>query len=187
MNKKQQRALYSRLRNEMSDMQRTKGSEKICARLKKLFCEYQVDAYLAFYPLGSEVSLVSFMEELMAEGKELALPKVKGDDMIFYKVCSWEQLEEGCFHVMEPVDSCEEFAFADKKIAVLTPGLVFDTRGYRMGYGKGYYDRFFARHSGLWKIGIGFEEQIASRVETDELDIELDLVVTPNRIIKKSN
>ncbi|MCR5667134.1 MAG: 5-formyltetrahydrofolate cyclo-ligase [Eubacterium sp.] len=187
MNKKQQRAQFAQKRNALLEEERQVFSEQICEQLKQLFSEYEADAFLAFYPLGSEASLVSFMEEVLLKGDELALPKVEGEEIVFYKISSFSQLEEGCFHVMEPKEGCEPFAFEQKKVAVLTPGLVFDADGYRMGYGKGYYDRFFAAHPDVLKVGVAFDVQMALSVVHEEYDVPLDVVVTPGGRKKKAN
>ncbi len=184
MDKAKQRSSFRHRRDNLSEQVREANSYEICKNLKKLFDSKQVDAYLAYYPLGSEASLVAFMEEVLLQQKELALPRTLGEDMTFYVISSLDQVEEGNFHVMEPLLSCAEFSFAQKQIAVLTPGLCFDESGYRMGYGKGYYDRFFAQHPGLLKVGIAFEEQIAKEVITDSHDVPLDYLITEKRIIE---
>ncbi len=78
---------------------------------------------------------------------------------------------------------------SDEKIipqVTLTPLLAFDKDFYRLGYGGGYYDKFFSKVDTL-KVGLAFDEQEVDKIEVDNYDIPLDVIVTPTRILRRLN
>ncbi len=103
----------------------------------------------------------------------LAVPKVTGNTLTFYEIHSLNDLQEGCFHVREPVTdrevACEEMDL------MIVPLSAFDDENHRTGYGKGYYDSVLkrCRHT----CGIAFKEQKVDRIETDPWDVDLDEVI----------
>ncbi len=134
-----------------------------------------------YYPLGSEVSLLGLYDFFLEQGIPLAFPKVKGMDMDFYQVYSMEDFKEGSFHVQEP-ENCK---MAEWEHAVcFTPGTVFDRAGVRFGYGKGYYDRYFAGHSNILRVGIAYENQIEEKLPGEAWDLPMHYLVTEQGIMK---
>lgn len=128
------------------------NSRKICSCLKEFLqtCDYRHIYF--YYPLGSEADILPLAEEVLEQGIEIAFPKVYGEDMSFIQIRDLKNdFKEGAFHIMEPVS---DRAVDWKDACVLVPGLVFDRQGNRIGYGKGYYDRYFSRHSRSVLIGI---------------------------------
>lgn len=159
-------------------------SARICAVIQNS-AEYQKAQTLCFYyPLGQEVNLSALAEECLRNGKSVAFPKVHGDDMAFYQVQSLTELRAGCFHVMEPTS---EKRVTWEQALVLTPGLVFDTQGSRIGYGKGYYDRYFGQYPHLIRIGIAYASQIEAAIESEPQDIKMHEIVTENGFIHGKN
>lgn len=175
-----------KIRNEMDIESRNQCSGQICEKLaqNELFLQAE---YICFYaPLGSEVDVWPLWERARALGKHTAFPKVFGDTMRFFEVTDRGQLAEGCFHVLEPdTDQCEEVS--KKGILVLTPGLMFDETGNRCGYGRGYYDRFFATHPDAVSIGIAFEQQVLAPgiIPVDTYDRPLHYIQTEGRLIER--
>ncbi len=144
-----------------------------------LIDEVDFDEYgdiLFFYPLKGEVSLLALAKQLLDMGKNIAFPRVCGDAMDFYRVKDLERdVKEGSFHVMEPIT--EELADTANAVCFV-PGLVFDPNGYRVGYGKGYYDRYFEKHSGIFKVGICRNKFFVPEIAHDTFDLPVDLVIT---------
>lgn len=105
----------------------------------------------------------------------VALPKVVGSCLEFYYVTSGEDLERGCMQILEPKAGLVKAE--DRKAFVIVPGLAFDRAGYRLGYGRGYYDRFFESENGHYKLGIGFDFQLVSEVPIENWDIPLDQIL----------
>lgn len=95
--------------------------------------------------------------------------------MNYFEVGDFSELEEGAFHVMEPQESRP----ADWEDAlVLVPGVAFDRKKNRMGYGKGYYDRYFAGKTDCVRLGIAYELQVAEQLPTEENDLPMEYLVT---------
>ena len=145
--------------------------------------------FLCFYPYGSEVDLLGLYERLLDIGNDLYFPvsNINIHELTFYKVNDLkDDFHEGAYGIMEPNDNLEQFNGADSSTVVITPGLIFDEECNRIGYGAGYYDRFFASHPDTFKVGVGFEEQIINKLNVGAYDVPLDYVVTNNRLIKRS-
>ena len=133
-----------------------------------------------YYPLKKEVSLLHLYAWLLAEHVPLAFPRVCGDTMEFYQITSMEDFTEGAFHIMEPQMKCPVADFP--KAYCFVPGSVFDLTGNRYGYGKGYYDRYFAQHEKLIRIGTAYEMQVEEWIEAEETDVKMQVLVTETGI-----
>ena len=107
-----------------------------------------------------EVSTYPIMEKAWHLGKKIYVPKVLGDGrMEFVLLKSFEDLEEkGAFGIYEPKDN--EFIDGKELDVLIVPGVVFDEKGYRIGYGGGYYDRYLERYPELDTIGLAFQAQM---------------------------
>lgn len=123
-----------------------------------------------------EVGTVRIMEEAWRLGKDVWLPKVSGDEMDFFLVHSVKELKKGAFGIMEPSGNSEKATGEDGLIIV--PGVVFDRHRHRIGYGKGYYDRYLTAHPDLITMGIAFDIQLMEKIPNDEFDRKLDMVFT---------
>lgn len=123
-----------------------------------------------------EVETVRIMEEAWRLGKDVWLPKVSGDDMDFYLIRSISELKKGAFGIMEPSGDSEKAPGDDGLMIV--PGVAFDKEYCRVGYGKGYYDRYLKAHPDLIKMGIAFDVQIMEKVPNDEYDCKMDMILT---------
>lgn len=173
--KKQIRLSLKQKRSVLSDLEVRSLSETICDVLQKHLCFQNADKICLYYPLGKEVNLLPLASAALALGKQTAFPRVNGSELEFYQVQTLSEFVQGTFGVMEPVSS--EKISAEHGL-VLVPGLAFDTEGGRMGYGKGYYDRYFARYPECCKIGICYEMQLISKVPCDQHDVRMDGVAT---------
>lgn len=159
-------------------------SAKICDNIKRQFWFEKSEVIYFYYPLGSEVNLLPLAKEALLMQKQIAFPRVEGRKMDFFHVTSLHEFEEGCFHVMEPIGT---EIMQNPWAVVLTPGLGFDFNGNRMGYGKGYYDRYFAEYPECRKIGVAYDIQIVESIICDEYDIPMDAVVTETGFISAGN
>lgn len=145
--KAQIRKSYKQKRAMLNEESVRVMSEAICAAVENSAWYHEAERVGFYYPLGSEVQLTGLVTKAWAAGKKTCFPRVSGENMEFYEISDFSQLEEGCFHVMEPVESCAEPVVPE---LILIPGVVFDGFGNRAGYGKGYYDRYLTGTSGLY-------------------------------------
>lgn len=140
---------------------------------------------LAFYPLKKEPDILPVISDALKSGRKLFLPKTgPGCAMRFYAVDSPGGLVKGNFGIMEP--SGGEAYDAKYGGLCLVPGLVFDRRGYRAGYGKGFYDRFLPSFMGV-SAGICYEGLFFEHINQDIYDARVDLIYTERRIIPVEN
>ncbi len=117
-----------------------------------------------------------------ATGKRFALPKVKGDELILYEVSKEDDLKSGAFGIPEPHGGKE--ISPDEVDLIAVPGIAFDREGYRLGWGKGYYDRLLKR-AGAFKLGVAHSFQVLERLPRDPWDVPVDAVVTEKELIRR--
>ena len=135
------------------------------------------DTLLIYSALPDEVPTQSLIDELVAQGKTVLLPRVVNDtDMELRQYTGTQDLQVGAFGILEPTG--ELFTDYEKIDVAVIPGMAFDKEGHRLGRGKGYYDRFLRLLSNTYKIGICFSWQLVDEVPTDEHDILMDQIMT---------
>lgn len=181
--KQQIRARHISIRNAMDEAEVLRFSSGISQNLKKFFYNVKnLEKYgvYGYYPCQKEAALFKLYAWLLNEKIPLAFPRVSGEVMDFYRVSSMEDFVEGAFHIMEPKQSCEKACFLQAFCCV--PGSVFDYAGNRLGYGKGYYDRYFSEHSSLYRIGIAYENQLENSLHTEKHDIKMQSIVTEKKM-----
>lgn len=146
-------------------------SALIVNRLREQLKEARV--VMAYWPLPDEVDIRPLIDELVAEGRTVLLPKVTGDDtMDLHRYLSRESLQEGAFHILEPAG--ETFASVHLVDVALVPGVAFDAARRRLGRGRGYYDRFLTEHPAIYKIGVCFPFQRVPAVPAEAHDVPMD-------------
>lgn len=151
-------------------------SEAIITRLQSNPAFVKAKTVMMYYSLDDEVCTHSLIDILVERGKTVLLPVVtSNEEMELRRYTKANDLQGGFFNIMEPIG--EEFTNYDDIDVVVVPGMSFDTRGNRLGRGKGYYDRFLKRHPQIYKIGVCFDFQKMPGVPTEENDIKMDIVV----------
>lgn len=138
---------------------------------------YRAEILLAFVNYGSEISTEEIILEALSKGKQVFVPKVEGEEMFFYRIKSLEELQEGYKGIREPVGDTERFdyeMYKESRLLLLMPGVAFDIYGNRLGYGKGFYDRFLSDKEVLqtYSIGIGYACQRVELLPVDEYDLK---------------
>jgi 5-formyltetrahydrofolate cyclo-ligase len=133
-----------------------------------------VGAYFAF---GSEVKTDLIIERARMLGKKIVLPSVKEDKITFYELSSSKYLIRGRFGIMEPVP----YKRVSKIDLLLVPGIAFDKKGYRLGYGKGYYDRLLSGKR-TFSIGLAYSFQLLENLPHDRYDKRLDAIASEDGI-----
>ena len=135
------------------------------------------DTLLLYSALQDEVPTQSLLDELVAQGKTVLLPRVVSDtDMELRQYTGLQDLQVGAFGILEPTGKL--FTDYEKIDVAVVPGMAFDKKGHRLGRGKGYYDRFLRLLPKTYKIGICFSWQLVDNVPTDEHDILMDHILS---------
>lgn len=120
------------------------------------------------------------MQEILSHGKTLGLPRVEGNEIIFYDVKKFEDLEKGEFGIMEPKQNCP---ILDKFDIIIVPAVAMTENGQRLGYGMGYYDRFLAGKN-IPTIALAYTKSIAKNIPRSDSDVLISIIVTEDGVIK---
>jgi 5-formyltetrahydrofolate cyclo-ligase len=140
----------------------------------------------AYFPIGSEVRTEHIINTALDNRKVVLLPKAGPQKISFSRVFradfSDNKLVEGKFRILEPPRSS---CFAQESIDLLiVPGIAFDKYGYRIGYGKGYYDRFIEEKEFRFSIGLGFQFQVLDgTLPCCDFDQRLDAIATERNML----
>ena len=178
--KEELRRSVRRLKQQYTPAQLEQLSQAVIARLRPRLVEAQT--ILAYYSLPDEVCTRQLIDELIAEGKTVLLPKVlDAGRMELRRYTGPHDLTEGAYGIMEPVgEPFTDYALID---IALIPGMAFDAAGHRLGRGRGYYDRFLSLlipPSSLLLprfFGLCFDFQKVDTVPSDDHDIPVDIVI----------
>jgi 5-formyltetrahydrofolate cyclo-ligase len=177
--KRQWRREMAALKKQCADGTQRRLSGQIWRRVEQLPHFRQARRIACYHALPDEVQTAAFLEKWRHD-KQILLPAVQGETMIFLPYRGEEALCESAFHVMEPVGPAEK-TFAEPELFIV-PGVAFDRRLNRLGRGKGYYDRFLSCHPAP-ALGICFQFQLFDRIPVDSHDRKMTWVVTEEEII----
>lgn len=194
MPKNQLRSKLRELRNQLTAEQQSEYSSAIRESLFQTEVYRNCNRLFTFLSFQTEVETGHIIAKSMELGKKIYLPRVEGDLMEFYRVNSLEGLIPSKFGVLEPPAS-EQMKYISQNShpyglknenLMLLPGLAFDLKGNRIGYGADYYDRYLADHVPLdfCKVALAYDFQVLDEIPTEEYDIAADLIITPTRIIQ---
>lgn len=176
------RTALKQLRADLPADTRQAYSECIVQRLLGLDEIQQANSIFGFISYSNEVHTHDLLKYFLNKNKRLATPKILPDKiMIAVELSSWDTLEAGEMGILTPPG---ETPFPDKFDVIITPGLGFTRSGCRIGYGRGYYDKWFASHPEGLRIAICFECQLRNEIPTDSNDLPVHLVVTENAVYK---
>lgn len=184
------RAQYREKRLQLSPDVKKSLDAAICRAFVALATYRFNDTLLAYYPLEHEIDCRPIIEDALARGKKVALPRCteKNGIMEFHYVKSLDNIEKGIFGLMEPSPILETYSWSEKSSAIMiVPGLVYDTTGCRIGYGKGYYDRYSGIYKGI-KAGLCYSNFISPyRLPRGRFDMAVDFIVTEKgvRLVEK--
>jgi 5-formyltetrahydrofolate cyclo-ligase len=171
------------LRRACSDAEVEEKSRQITERILALPKFQNAERILAYADYNHEVRTCYLIEKAWQLGKTVAVPKVVGDEMVFHILTDFNQLQSGYFHIPEPVGG--EIVSWDEAL-MLMPGVAFDHKCNRVGYGGGFYDRFLEKHPDILRLALAFEFQMFPEVPTEPTDIRPHLIVTESEILRDS-
>lgn len=170
------------LRKAIREKKRAMTPEEIDSRSRELCRKFlESDAYrnaatlYGYLPYNQEVRTVPILEQALADGKQVAVPKVYGEEMKFICMDDLTQVALGYANIPEPI--ADGPVAEDPTALVLMPGLAFDPQGHRIGYGGGFYDKFLSREPNHPTVALCYEFQMVEQLETEEFDIPVDTVI----------
>lgn len=173
------RQKYRSLRQSMSPEIKEQKDAAIAAQVRRLW-QYQRNNVLLIYVSTSiEVDTFRIIHQALADGKRVAVPRCVPDtrNMEFYYIESTDELAPGMFGVLEPQPNPERLYSESDGGLCIVPAFSYDWRGYRLGYGKGYYDRFLSRFEGNM-VGICYSECVQRSLPHGRFDRPVELLVT---------
>ncbi len=188
MDKKELRSKIITARNRLCAEELRRKSEAIAENLFKMPAYRKSKTVMFFLTFGSEVKTLPMVEETIKMGKQALAPKALKNTrkMVPSLLLDLEaDLEEGNYGIPEP--KAEALRPVDPKTIdlLMVPGVGFDMKGNRLGYGGGYYDRFFEHlRPDVPLVALAFELQIVERVPVEEWDRRVDYLITEQRVIK---
>jgi len=185
LEKQKLREEYKAVRRAMSPQQRTEYGEKIRERVRSLW-GYRESSTLLCYVSGSlEVETRPLIALALQEGKHVAVPRCVPDTRImeFYLIDSLDELSPGSFGILEPKPQAERLLNRFENCLCIVPALALDMQGYRLGFGKGYYDRFLSHFPGS-SLSLCCENSIVPKIPHGKFDKRMPLIVTERRIIR---
>lgn len=187
--KKQLRRAVLPARHQLPDKQGL--SRRICSTLVDR-AEYRDARTLSIYvATPPEVQTRNLIDRAWSDGKTVTIPCCMGDELQLFLLTSWDQLVPRTMGILEPPDELQQetqhWRDASRVDLFIVPGIAFDRRGGRLGFGKGYYDRLLMRAPAcVPKIALAFSCQIVDRVPMTTDDVAMDCVITEDGVFPRS-
>ena len=179
------RKILRSIRMELAIEEVCDHSRKICEKLMNDRRICQNDYIFVYSATQNEVDLTEFIRYALGNAMKVAFPRVDGADMDFYEIQSWEDLFPGYQGILEPQTIGKEPVLPVDSDVMLFPGVVFDRKGGRIGYGGGYYDRYLAGFRGT-KLGLVYRDFIVNSVPHGRFDLTVDVMITERGLYAKS-
>jgi 5-formyltetrahydrofolate cyclo-ligase len=182
MQKNELRARLKRLRSRITPSLRHQNNLAIATRLLAMSEIKQASSVFCFVSFGTEVETHTLIDEFSRQNKDIAIPRIiESEYMLSVKFDSWADLTVGQLGILTPPAKA---AVIDKFDITLTPGLGFSETGQRLGFGRGYYDKWFEKHDSGLKIAVCYEAQIQKEIPSNKNDVAVDIIVSEERIIR---
>lgn len=175
------RAAYSARRAAMDRAEKKRRDEAICRAAVSLVSFRYAEYVLLYAALENEIDVTKIAEEALARGKKIAFPRCDKEThtMQYHIVSSLDELSRDAYNILEPPPENPIYdPEHDVGSAVcFVPGLVYDRAGYRLGYGKGFYDRYLSGFSGC-TLGVVYSDYILPTVPRGRFDMSVNILLT---------
>lgn len=183
--KEELRRRLAALRRAVSSETRMGHSSAIAQQVLAEPAFAHAEVVLAYSALRFEVDPRPIIERAWARGKRVLLPRTVPETraLVLHAYEEGDELVESGFVVKEPLSTAPVVPASEVDL-VLVPGLGFDVRGHRLGYGQGYYDRVLPALARATSLGLAFELSMLIEVPSAPHDVPVDLVVTEKRVIR---
>ena len=175
--KKTLRKKFISERNSLASDYRNSSTNTIFATLEEQNFFESSEKIFIYVGFGSEITTETFIKKWINK-KQIFVPKIENGKMNLIRLKSWDELAPGHFGVLEPTSS----DYYEGKIdLVVTPSIVFDNNGYRLGYGKGYYDKYFSSREYDISVGLSYHKLLQDNVPKEDHDIKVDVIITEEK------
>ncbi len=163
-------------------------SRRIVEQIKSHPMWPQSDTVFGFMPMKDEPDLLPLLKDVLDLGKKLCLPRFHPEENTYKPAIIADMdrdLAPGKFGILEPTPKCSTLNSSHMDLT-LVPGLAFDSKGWRLGRGKGFYDRVLGVLDGV-RFGIALNHQWVKAVPHETLDQKMDWIITPSLVAKASD
>lgn len=181
--KNEARDKVKKFRSELAPGRADSKTKSVTEKLYGLPEFHNENILYLYKSVNNEIETEKMIQDGLRLGKTVAIPRVCGKNIAFYRITYEEDLDYGYMGIPEPAADPYRLVDVDEGI-IIVPGLAFDLKKNRTGYGGGYYDRFLKTHPNLLKIGVAYDEQIYDELQTEDFDITMDMIITDKRIIR---
>ena len=189
--KKKIRKEMRRLRDSLSASDLRSRSDAIEQRLRRLIDKRKAESIMFFIDFESEVQTRNSINRAIDDGKTVIVPVCSmdaGRKLLPSRLLDLQsEVEKSAFGVLEPKPEFRRPFPPEKLDLVVVPGLAFDEKGYRVGYGGGYYDRFLIRCPQALHVGVAYEMQMIECAFPSPWDIPVHKIITEDRVISCRN
>ena len=172
MNKQILRNKYLKIRKNTNNKKEL--DNKIFNKVINLKEYKESNSILTYISLKEEADTLKLIEYSLKIGKKVAVPKCEGDIIKFSLISNLTDLKKGKFNILEPITNNVVTDF--KNSICIIPGVAFDKQNNRIGYGKGFYDKFLHNYDGT-KVGLAYKECICEKIDIEKTDIKIDKIV----------
>lgn len=172
-------------REVLSEQERSVLDDRITQKLLATSEYAEATTVLTYVSVSSEVSTRMFIECALRDGKTVAVPRcLPGHCLEFVAIASLEQLVAAPFNLLEPAKELPAVTEDQKNNSIcIVPALLVDTKGYRLGYGAGFYDRFLSTYPGK-KICLAYQQNLSrTTLPHTAFDVAVDVVITESDVL----
>ena len=184
--KNELRQLFRGKRQSLGADEKASRDGAICRAAVSLASYRFAKHVLLYAPTDEEIDVMPIALDALSKGKRVAFPKCNPEDrtMVFRAVSSLDELTPGYFDLLEPPDGAEAIESPGELASSVcfVPALVYDTEGYRLGYGKGFYDRFLYSFGGN-AVGVVYSDFITDGVPRGRFDVQIKILLTEKGVI----
>lgn len=174
--KKEIRTIVKGYRQALSSEDAALKSITILNKLFETEPYQKAQCIYCYIDFRNEVKTKPLIKKALKDGKRVAAPRIDGNTMNFYYIHSYDDLASGSFGILEPASSCRLAAETDA--LMIMPGMAFDKKNHRIGFGGGFYDKYLGQENTHYKIALAYRFQIFEQIPYEEHDICPDLVLS---------
>ena len=157
------------------------SSQAIFNRITSLPDYDNSDTILAYYPFRNEIDTIPIIKDALSKGKRVGLPVTfDNHKMSFYELWDISEVKPGRFGVMEPA---MDILVEDNDAFMLVPGVAFDMRKNRIGFGAGFYDIYLDKYPDIYTCALAYDFQVIDAFEAEGHDKAVDIIVTESQLI----
>lgn len=171
------------LRNSFGEEFIQNASASVCEKIVELVEFKNSDTVLMYFPIKNEISPIPLFDIAIKSGKIVAFPVCNTDNntLIFKQNSNLNELNKSHLGLFEPNENSKDVVITKNTLCIV-PALLFSRDGYRLGYGKGYYDRFLDNFNGI-SVGISFSSLVCDSLPKEDHDKKLNILITENEVI----